>query len=322
MSSRLDLANVLALALTLGLAMTGGALGGESAQRGPVQTARPSSEPAVERLPDGSPALRDASGTLVPLRRYQRIASASLIADRVLLDLAEPARVVAHTRYAQALPIGHRFADRPTLDAHDDPERVLALKPDLLIASDLVAPSFAARLREHGVQVFVLPPAQGLATLLPDIRVIGALLGEPARAARYADALAGRMRKVAANLAPNAARPRALYLSSYGGRLFAAARQTSYHDAITHAGLRDAAAERDLTGWPELTGEQVLTLDPDVLITRTGMSAVLCRHPGLAELRSCRDAGRTIELDGALLDDPGPGLLEATEAIHDAFWTR
>ncbi|MET0343279.1 MAG: ABC transporter substrate-binding protein, partial [Polyangiales bacterium] len=225
-------------------------------------------------------------------------------------------------RYAAATPDGHRFAGKPTLDARDDPERVLALRPDLLIASDMVAPSFAARLREHGVQVFVLPAAQGLSTLLPSIRVIGALLGEPARAARYGDALARRMHKVSADLAASSPRPRALYLSSYGSRLFAAARHTSYHDAITHAGLRDAAAEGGLTGWPELTAEQVLTLDPDVLITRTGMSAVLCRHPGLTELRSCRDAGRSIELDGALLDDPGPGLLEATEAIHDAFWTR
>jgi iron complex transport system substrate-binding protein len=316
---RIDVLNAVALCAALALAMAGGGLGAAHMARPRAVTATP--QVATERLADGGLALRDAAGVLVPLRAYARIASASLVADRVLADLCEPQRVVAYTRYARETPQGHRYAGKPALAARSDPEHVIALQPDLLITSDMVAASFAARLREHGVQVFTLGPMRGLSTLLPAIHAIGQLIGQPERAGRYADTLARRLRAVAAALPKDTPRPRALYLSSYGDRLFAAGADTSYHDAITYAGLRDAAAEQDLAGWPQLTAEQVLTLDPDVLITRTGMSAVLCRHPGLAQLRGCSDAGRSIELDGALLDDPGPGLLEATEAIHGAFWT-
>jgi iron complex transport system substrate-binding protein len=158
-------------------------------------------------------------------------------------------------------------------------------------------------------------------SLLPNIRSIGELIGAPVRAARYAQQLQERLRKVALEEAGRP-HPRALYLSIYGDKLFASGADTSYHDVLGYAGLRDAAALAGLRGWPELSAERVLTLDPDVLITRTGMAPLLCRHPGLDQLRVCRGGGRRIELEGALLDDPGPALLEAAEALHAAYWLR
>jgi iron complex transport system substrate-binding protein len=178
-----------------------------------------------------------------------------------------------------------------------------------------------ARLHDHGVLVFDLGPMRGVSTLLPNIRAIGLLLGAPERAARYADQLQERLRNVAWEQA-GLVQPRALYLSIYGDKLFGAAAETSYHDVLAYAGLRDAAAMAGLRGWPELSAERVLGLDPDVLITRVGMAPLICRHPGLDQLRTCRGEGRVVELDGALLDDPGPALLEAAEALHRMYWRR
>ncbi len=316
---RVELFNALGFLVALGLAMLGG---GMITERGEHSTSRlpPGTATAVvpERAPDGSLVLRDARGALVPLTSYRRIASGSLLADRVLADLCEPERIVAFTRYAARLPDAHRYVGKPTLSARDDVEQVLSLKPELLLASDLVEVSYLARLREHGVRVFDLGPMRGLETLLPNIRAIGVLIGAPERADRYAAALERRLGRVALPVAARS-HPRALYLSVYGDRLFGSARHTSYHDMIEYAGLRDAAARAGLSGWPELSGEQVLALAPDVVITRTGMGDVVCRHPGLEQLAACR-ADAVIELDGALLDDPGPGLLDATEALFAAYW--
>lgn len=316
--SRLDLVNATAFALALGLATLG-----SGAFQQPPAPARPPTPDAgaatPERMADGTLALRDANGVLVPLVRYGRIASASLVADRVLADLCEPERIVAFTRHARDTPSGHRYAGKAVLSARDDVERLLALRPDLVITSDLVAAGYVARLREHGIAVFDLGAQRGLATLLPSIAALGQLIGAPARAAAYATTLARRMRALSARHAGRP-QPRALYLGIYGDRLFGAGDHTSYHDVLVHAGLRDAAAEHGLSGWPELSSERLLTLAPDVIVTRTGMSATLCRHPGLDQLAPCRGAGRIVELDGALLDDPGPSVLDATEALHAAFW--
>ena len=67
---------------------------------------------------------------------------------------------------------------------------------------------------------------------------------------------------------------------------------------------------------------RILALAPDVLVTKVGMGAVLCRHAGLEGLSACQKAGGIVELDGPLIDDPGPSMLEAAEALNAAIWPK
>ncbi len=311
-------AGLLALALTLS------ALGGSvrSGRGVPVARHGPTLTSAVtpERQADGSWVLRDAGGTALPLRHYARIASGTLIADRVLSDLCEPTRVVAFTMYgAEGSRDAHRYRGKATLASRASVEKVLMLRPDLLIVNNLVDPGYVTRLREHGIAIFDLGHMRGLDTLLLNIQAIGILIGAPERATAYAASLSRHMQAVNRQ-PPEHPRPRALYLSVYADHLYGGAGRTSYHDVLEHAGLSDVAAGAGLDGWPELTAERVLALNPEVLVTKQGMGAVLCRHPGLTSLRPCANGGALVELDGTLLDDPGPTMLEATEALYDAYW--
>jgi iron complex transport system substrate-binding protein len=311
----LDAANALAFVSAIALASWG--MGNEHEPEARRASPTAPTALAVEHGPDGSRALRDAQNMLVPLVHYERIVSATLAADRVLADLCEPDRIVAFTRYAARTGYGQRFAGKPAVDARDGLEHILALKPDLLLVSELFDPSYSARLRERGVAVFDLGPLHGLATLTRQIQQLGLLIEAPERAERYADSLVRRLKAVT-GAGQKLKQRRALYLGVYGARLFGAATHTSYHDVLESAGLRDAAGEAGLSGWPELTAERVLAIDPDLVITRTGMAAIVCRHPGLERIAPCTGEGRIIELDGTLLDDPGPGMLEAAEALRAA----
>jgi iron complex transport system substrate-binding protein len=239
----------------------------------------------------------------------------------VLADLCEPTRVVAYTDYGVDKSVSaHRLAGKATLSARASVESVLALKPDLMLVNNLVDPGYVARLREQGIQVFDLGHMRGVETLLPNIRAIGWLTGAPQRGEAYARALESRLTRIAPS--PAAPQKRAVYLSVYGDKLFGGAARTSFHDVIHYAGLRDAAAEAGLDGWPELSPERLLALDPDVVLTKPGMGAVLCRQGGLSGLRACNAGGRVVELDGALLDDPGPAILDAAEALAAALAGR
>lgn len=311
-----DLLNGLAIALVLTLASVGVSWGLE-ATASLVSRAPTHATVQRERLPDGRPALRDAQGVLVPLIAYRRIASATLSLDRALADLCEPERIVAFSRAAQGTPDAHRYQGKPALGPRDGIEPIVALAPDLLLVSELFDASYAARLREHGVAVFDVGAMRGMETLLPSLHALGALIGAPERAARYAERLAARMQRIAPP-SPRSLRPRALYIGVYGARLFGGAAHTSYHDVLEAAGLYDVTVELGLQGWPELTAEHLLRLAPEVLVTRTGMAPLVCRYPGLEAMRPCR-SGRILELESGLLDDPGPGMLEAAEALHAAL---
>ena len=319
--TRLDLYNGIALVVSM-LASVTAAGGMHMPAEVRVEQVAPRAKPIAEvALSGGRRGIRDASGVVAPLSHYRRIASASLIADHVLWELCEPGRLIAVSqRTKQSVHFGHRHRERAAITSPADLELILALDPDLLFINHFGDPRYAARLRDHGIVVFDLGEMRGVETLLPNIRVIGALLDQPARADALAQRFERRLHAVATGLPPGD-RPRALYLSTYGKQLYGGASHTSYDDVLRHAGLVNVAAPLH-RGWPALSPEQVLSMDPEVLVTKRAMGAELCRFPGLERLRPCRGQGRIAELDAELIDDPGLPILDVTEALHAQVYER
>ncbi|WP_394834746.1 ABC transporter substrate-binding protein [Pendulispora rubella] len=260
----------------------------------------------------------DHGGTALPRAHYARIASASLLTDHLLLALCEPERIVAFTQYsANEHARGFRFQGKATIAATNDIEAILALHPDLLLVSSLGDPRPVARLREAGLAVYDLGEMHGMSTFVPNIREVAAIVGAPERGERLVESFVASMKAVAADVPP-ASRKRGMYLAVYGGRFFGGATGTSYHDVISAAGLLDAASSyRD---WPDYSSEQVLALDPDVILTNDDMRLRICEHAGLEGLRACASPGGIVELDRDLLVDPGLGMLEAAQRARRAVY--
>ena len=254
----------------------------------------------------------DVRGVAVPVATYTRIVSLSLVADSVLAAVAQPESVVAVSAYSTG-DVARRWTGKPRLPGLDDLEAIIALRPDLVFVSTYGGETDRlARLKAAGISVFTLGSMEGLATYQRDARSISGVLGQAVAGEHLATTLAGRLARVAALLPPEAHRPTALYLSSFGDALFGGTVGTSYHDVLIAAGCVDAAAQ-GFRGWPQLSVEQVLLLAPEILVTRRGQSAALARRPGLERL-----TGRWVEVDGALLEDAGPGMLDAAEVIYAA----
>lgn len=263
----------------------------------------------VER--EGERGLLDASGHFVPLVDYHRVVGASLVADQLLLALSEPARVLAYSKHADKAHRAYRFTGKARVEL-EDIEALVALRPDLVLVSGFVSADRAAQLRAAGLTVFQLGPMHGLTTLLPNLHTVATLLGRPQQGRDLARQLSRRMSSLSRTVPP-AQRPTAIYIGIHGDKLYGGTRGSSYHDVLTAAGLVDAAAARH-RGWPRYTSEQLLALDPDIVVTQTGMGQVLCRHIGLDALRACQTA-RIVEAPTALLSDPGLSMLEAAETI-------
>jgi iron complex transport system substrate-binding protein len=316
------LINVLGVVLALAAGIAAFALTGARPE-GAIRSALhqfPSKSIETETLPDGARALRDASGRLIPIRDYSRIASGSTISDALLLEFVSPDRIVAFTQFSQSNELfGHRYQGKPSIDALRELERLLELQPDLLIVSTLSAETRLQRLRDAGLNVFVLGQMRGLDSFLHNVRALATLLGRSEQGELYASGFLRRMRSIAAQLPANE-RKTAIQLTFYGKRIFSSGRGTSYHDVLTQAGLIDVAAER-YEGWPSLSIEQVLALDPEIIVTRDGMGASLCANVALSALRACaNDRAGIVELPDALINDPGPLMLPSAELIHRAVY--
>jgi iron complex transport system substrate-binding protein len=266
----------------------------------------------------GARVLVDHSGNSVTAGHYVRIVSLSTVADELLLELCEPDRIVAFTEYtAHNSAESYRYAGKTTLEGARDLEKILTLRPDLVLVNPIGDARPIARIREAGLVVYDLGEMRGMKTLLPNVREIAALVGHPERGDAFARTLTARMEAVAADVAP-ASRKRGLYLSVYGGHMYGGSAGTSYHDVLVAGGLLEAAARyRD---WQEYSVEQLLTMDPDVIVTHAGMRPRICEHSGLESLRACRVQGGVAEIDDSLLGDPGPVMLDAAAAVHAAVY--
>jgi iron complex transport system substrate-binding protein len=85
---------------------------------------------------------------------------------------------------------------------------------------------------------------------------------------------------------------------------------------LTAAGLLDVAALR-YRDWPAYSAEELLALDPELIVASTGMTASICRHAGLSRLHACARPGAVLEIDSSLLASAGPSMAEAAEQLFD-----
>jgi iron complex transport system substrate-binding protein len=308
-------------AVTLAAAVTLAVLVARMAPASPVVIGGTGGSPSVHAsIPalgaglDGTRTLTDARGTVIPLGDYRRIISLAGPADQLLQILCDPARVAAYSTFSRAATAAGPGAP-PRLNGLGDLEAILALHPDLVLLSAGAGDGPRIdRLRSSAITVVDLGDEAGLASLESEALVIGTLLGVPTRARELVSTLSSRMAAVHARLQEARPHRRALVLMAYGTQLYGGTSGTSYHDVLDAAGLVDAAAAR-YQGWPQYRIEEVITLDPDLIVTATGMRAVLERVPGLLAMSAFRTPGGIVELDDSLLSDAGPGMLEAAEAL-------
>jgi ABC-type Fe3+-hydroxamate transport system substrate-binding protein len=278
----------------------------------------PLAEPVT--LPDGGRALRDATDALIRLEPYERIASGSLLTDPLLLLLCSPENIVSFSGRAPLTRDAHRYAGKPSTDATHNIEQLLTLKPDLVLVNSLGERAWVERLRESGLVVFDLGPMWGVETFLHSVSALGELTGRPEAARELAAHFLTRLESVARHL-PAAARRKGLYVNILGSHMYGGTRGSSYHDVLTYAGLIDVAAN-DFQGWPTYTPEVLLTLDPEVIVTHTGLRSSLCERGELGGLTACSPRGAVIEVDGNLVSDAGLAMLDAAELIHHAAYPK
>lgn len=308
-----DFANAALLAFTLAAAALLATL--------PETGARARGAPRVvaDAGPSGADFAVDARGFSVPARAYQRIVSLNTLSDHLLLELIEPERLIATTQYTRATHVrAWRFGARPAVADSDEIEAILSHTPDLAIVSRFANEAYMERLREAGVQVFDLGEMLGVQTTRASIRALGALLRVEQRAARLEREFVRKLEALEAALALQAPVP-GIYLSIYTEHLSGGTLGTSYADVLHYGGVRDLAAEHGYRGFPQYSAEQLLALDPPLIVTHAGRAAAMRAHPQLRALSACGPNGRIIELPENELDDPGLGLAEAAALLREAL---
>jgi len=265
----------------------------------------------------GEPA-RVAAGADGPPRR---VLAANSSAFDVLIELVPRERLAAIPAPAllwSPLPGGRAaWAGLPVLERLEG-ELVLALRPDLVIASSWSDRAPLEVARRAGIRVLELPDARTWEDLVQAVRSVGAAVGEAARAEQVIAGLEARRAALAARAGPKL---RILPYSNFGAGGTTSGTDTTIDLMIRLAGHVNAAAEAGLARHADIDLEQVLAIDPDAFLTASGKDDVrpgaeyLRGEQALAGLEAIRE-GRIVVLPAELFSTASHRVLDAAEFLE------
>lgn len=206
-----------------------------------------------------------------------------------------------------------------------DLERIVALKPDLCIATKDGNPKeIVERLMSLGICVYVIDP-RSLDTMLDSITQIGVLLNATDAACALVRSLQNRIDEVARLVANVEHRPK-VFIQIGVTPIVSVGTQTFIHELIERAGGVNLA--RGDTPYPRFSREQVLALAPEVIIiTSMDRAAVFeqikAQWSRWPTIQAAKNQRIYVE-DSDLFDRPTPRLVDALERlirlIHPALF--
>lgn len=229
----------------------------------------------------------------------QRIVSVTITGDVLLQALVDSSRVMAVCALADDSGIHEAaglFPGKPRMAA--DIEKILALRPDLVLVGSFHDPNFNAAIRGSGIATEILESPHSLEQVRAFLRKVSARLGEAAKG----DSLVSWMDSVLADVESRSSRcsdrPRVAYWSEG----FTAGDSSTIHELLLAAGARNAVAESGLHGSSPLAVEDMVRLDPDwILRTSWESGGVMKELPAaFANLRAVKE-GRVAVVPGKIL---------------------
>lgn len=260
--------------------------------------------------PQASTPLPAASHATPTPRQYpQRIISLVPSVTELIYAVGAENRLVGVTTNDHYPP---EVARLPKVgDQTIDPERLLALHPDLVIL-DTAFNSEAASYRRLGIPSLALSSHR-----LNDIPKNLILLGDKLGLSEQAQGVAERFKQ---NLQKVSKPPRSttVFIEIWGSPLMTAGTQTLPDDLLLQLGLKNVYS--DQVGYFQVDPEDVVSRQPHLIIlpvnsSSTDLGVTSLQSQALKLLKKAQVPCKLITIDGALFTNPTPRVLEGLHQI-------
>ncbi len=237
---------------------------------------------------------------------HPTIVSLNPCTDSILAEVAAPGQLLAISHYshdprATSMPLATARRFRATGGTVED---VLALAPDLVVASTFTAPATLHTFARLGVRVETFGVAADLAQNADQVRRLATLAGHPERGA----ALLARTEAALAATRYAGAKLDALFWQQGG---IVPGERTLIAALLAHTGFASQSAARGLGQGAYLPLEHVLA-DPPQVVLAAGSERML-RHPVLRRLRGARYE----TIDPSLTFCGGPTVIRAVKRLAE-----
>jgi iron complex transport system substrate-binding protein len=216
----------------------------------------------------------------------QRVVSLSPCLDEILVEVADRAQIAALSHFARD-PEGSTVSAvaRTYPQTYETAEEVMAIRPDLILASRHTSLATRAALERLGLNLELFAVPDTIADSAAQVTRIAALVGHPDRGAR----LIGRIETALATAKLPAGRPPISALV-FQPRGLAAGEGTLMNELLTRTGFANAATRYGIRQWGTVSLEQLLADPPQILLSAEVQPGAptwaerIISHPALTSL--------------------------------------
>lgn len=250
----------------------------------------------------------------------ERIVCLTEETTETLYLLGEEARIVGISGFTVRPPRARREKPRVSAFISAKIDRILALRPDLVLGfSDLQA-DIAAELIRHGIDVHVFNQ-RSVADILRMIRTLGGMIGREAGAASLVERLQQHLEGIRGAAAALPARPR-VYFEEWDSPQISGIRWVS--ELVAIAGGEDCFPElgREPLAKNRIIADalEVPRRRPDLVLGswcgKKFQPTAVAARPGWENVPAVRD-GELHEVKSSIILQPGPAALtDGVDAIH------
>jgi iron complex transport system substrate-binding protein len=260
------------------------------------------------------------AGKVTLERRPQRIVSLSPTATEMLFAIGAGGQVVAvdgNSNYPRRAPRTSLSAYQPNLEA------IAGYKPDLVVYSDDPG-ELAAGLGKLAIPALRQPAATRLDDTYTQLDQLGRATGHQPEAAKLVASMRAQIAKIVA-----AGRPERhlTYYHELDKNLYTATSRTFIGQLYGLLGLENIAdaADKDHSGYPQLSAEYVVKADPDLIFLADtkccGQSArTVAARDGWDRIAAVR-SGDVVELDDDVASRWGPRVVDFLKTISAKLQT-
>jgi iron complex transport system substrate-binding protein len=249
----------------------------------------------------------DTGATVVLQRPAQRVVSLAPHVTEMLFAAGGGERIVGTVRFSD-YPAAARDIPRVGDNRQVDIERLLALKPDLLVVwRHNASMRQMEQLRQLGIPLYYSEPHK-LDDILEAVLRLGRLMGTMPQAERSASDLRAQLQNLAARYRDKS--PVRVFYQVWDRPLYTLNERHIVNDAIRVCGGENIFARLPLVA-PSLSPEAVLQENPEVIVSGDrddqAVSGVEMwkKYPSLLAVRR----GNLFALDGDLMNRSGPRII-------------
>lgn len=274
----------------------------------------------------GSGTYTDDIGRQVTLDGIpERLVSISPACTEILFALGLGEKVVGVTEYCNYPEEASELEKVGTFTTPNQ-EAIVALDPDLVLATGGLQEELIDSLEQLGLTVYVVNP-NTFSETVETIREIGKLTGAEQEAGEVAEDMQARADAIAAAVkqktSAGAPTPKVFYEIFFENNVWTAGSDSVISDLVRLAGGENLG-DADSSDYYEFSVERLVAEDPDVYLVGSGSMA----SPGDITTRSGWDSiqaiqgGRVYVVDEDLVYRTGPRLIDGLEAIYADVWTQ